>query len=93
MAQDSGSRQRPIGPVWLPVAMTEGVKVVTHYDGLRAQNYQSPLTAVNLHLDEITALAIEMLFEHLNGNTCRSVIRDPRPSRVVRASSARSPDG
>ncbi|MFC6673733.1 substrate-binding domain-containing protein [Marinobacterium aestuariivivens] len=70
----------------------DDVRVVTRYDGLRAQNCQPPLTAVNLHLDQIASLAIELLFEQINGRTGRSVVRGPRPDLVVRASSSRDAD-
>lgn len=65
----------------------EDIRVVTRYDGLRAQSCQPPLTAVNLHLDEISALAIDLLFEHINGQVKRRVVVGPTPSLVVRASS------
>jgi DNA-binding LacI/PurR family transcriptional regulator len=63
------------------------IRVVTRYDGLRAQSCQPPLTAVNLHLDEISALAIDLLFEHINGQVKLRVVMGPTPSLVVRASS------
>lgn len=67
----------------------EDIKVVTRYDGLRAQSCQPPLTAVNLHLDEVSALAIDLLFEHINGRVKRRVVAGPAPSLVVRASSVK----
>ncbi|UTW12545.1 LacI family DNA-binding transcriptional regulator [Marinobacterium rhizophilum] len=65
----------------------EDIKVVTRYDGLRAQSCQPALTAVNLHLDEISTLAIDLLFEHINGRVRRRVVVGPSPSLVARASS------
>ncbi|MCP8688202.1 LacI family DNA-binding transcriptional regulator [Marinobacterium sedimentorum] len=70
----------------------EDIRVVTRYDGLRARSCQPPLTAVNLHLDEISALAIDLLFEHINGRTQRTVVTGPKPGLVIRASSV-SPRG
>ncbi|WP_116474684.1 LacI family DNA-binding transcriptional regulator [Zobellella maritima] len=65
----------------------EDVRVVTRYDGLRAQQCQPPLTAVNLHLEDISAQAIALLLEHINGKGKRTIVRGPRPQLIVRASS------
>lgn len=69
-------------------AVPDEVKIVTRYDGLRARSATPPLTAVDLHLDRVAALAVELLFEHLRGTRSRRVVAGPRPTLVARASSA-----
>ncbi|MFJ3073430.1 LacI family DNA-binding transcriptional regulator [Pseudomonas sp. NPDC087029] len=64
----------------------EDVKVVTRYDGLRARECSPPLTSLDMHLEEVSALAIELLFEHINGTGARECIHAPMPSLVVRDS-------
>lgn len=66
----------------------EDVRVVTRYDGLRARTCRPPLTSVNLHLDQMAALAVELLLEHLRGDTSRRVVAGPEPALVPRESSA-----
>lgn len=65
------------------------VKIVTRYDGLRARHCTPPLTAMNLHLDQVASLAVDLLFEHLHGNTRRLAIAGPEPDLIVRESSRR----
>ena len=64
------------------------VKIVTRYNGLRALNCTPPLTAVDLHLDTVASLAVQLLFEHLNGDSGRLVVAGPEPTLIVRESSA-----
>jgi len=66
----------------------DDVMVVTRYDGLRARNSKPPITAVNLHLEQVSALAVELLFEHICGDTRRQVVAGPDPELVIRESSA-----
>jgi DNA-binding LacI/PurR family transcriptional regulator len=65
------------------------VMLATRYDGIRARTCEPPLTAVDLHLDEVAHLAIDLLFEHLRGNTARRMVAGPAPQLVLRASSLR----
>ncbi|WP_125615289.1 LacI family DNA-binding transcriptional regulator [Specibacter cremeus] len=65
----------------------EDVRVVTRYDGLRAQTCQPPLTAVNLNLSQVAELAIELLLEHRGGDHSRHVVPGPPQQLVPRASS------
>ena len=65
------------------------VVVATRYDGTRARTSGPPLTAVDLHLDRVAHEAIELLLEHLRGDTARRVVEGPAPDLIVRASSAR----
>jgi DNA-binding LacI/PurR family transcriptional regulator len=67
--------------------MPEDLRVVTRYDGVRAQTCDPPLTAVDLHLDQLASLAVEMLIAHLGGDTDRRVASGPTPVLVPRASS------
>ncbi len=66
----------------------QDVQVVTRYDGIRARTAQPPLTAVNLHLERVAALAVELLFAHLSGDRSQHAVAGPAPELVVRASSA-----
>ncbi|MGF7000838.1 LacI family DNA-binding transcriptional regulator [Paraburkholderia sp. GAS32] len=63
------------------------VKVVTRYDGTRARSCRPPLTAVDLHLDDMASQAVALLFEHLGGKDGRRFVVPTRPDLVVRESS------
>lgn len=63
------------------------VRVVTRYNGLRAQTSVPPLTAVNLHLADAADLAVDLLLEHRSGNRSRHVVLGPEPELIPRASS------
>jgi DNA-binding LacI/PurR family transcriptional regulator len=63
------------------------VMVATRYDGLRAKNANPPLTAVNLHLEQVSALAVELLFQHIQGDSARQTVAGPAPELVARRSS------
>jgi DNA-binding LacI/PurR family transcriptional regulator len=65
----------------------EDVKVVTRYNGLRAQTCEPALTAVNLNLGMAADLAVNLLLEHRRGDTTRHVVSGPSPELVERASS------
>jgi DNA-binding LacI/PurR family transcriptional regulator len=65
------------------------VLVVTRYDGVRSRTSEPPLTSVDLHLGEVAALAVELLLEHLAGESARMVVSGPRPELVIRRSSVR----
>ncbi|CAJ0822024.1 LacI family DNA-binding transcriptional regulator [Ralstonia flaminis] len=67
----------------------DNVRVVTRYDGIRARSCRPPLTAVDLHLDDMASQAVGLLFDHLGGNAdARRSIAPPLPNLVVRESSA-----
>ncbi|MFI6578632.1 LacI family DNA-binding transcriptional regulator [Nocardiopsis sp. NPDC050513] len=72
-------------------SVPDDVLVVTRYDGIRARTCEPPLTAVDLHLDEAAAGAVELLLDRMRGDASRSVVRAPRPDLVVRASTSPSP--
>lgn len=63
------------------------VRVVTRYDGLRAKNSVPPITAVDLQLEQRAVMAVDLLFEHICGDTRRTVVEGPAPSLIVRPSS------
>ncbi|MBS0453589.1 MAG: LacI family DNA-binding transcriptional regulator [Proteobacteria bacterium] len=67
----------------------QDVMLATRYDGIRARMSEPPLTAVDLHLDEVAHLAIDLLFDHLRGDTMRRTVAGPAPQLVLRASSLR----
>lgn len=67
----------------------DDVLVATRYDGMRARTSRPPLSAVDLHLDQVAHEAIELLLEHLRGEKTRRVVEGPAPEMIVRASSTR----
>ncbi|WP_256107856.1 LacI family DNA-binding transcriptional regulator [Streptomyces sp. ODS05-4] len=71
----------------------DDVMVVTRYDGLRARTCEPPLTAVDLHLDQATADAVDLLLARLRGETAATpaAATAPEPRVVPRASSLRRP--
>ncbi|ECG8589923.1 LacI family DNA-binding transcriptional regulator [Salmonella enterica subsp. salamae] len=70
------------------VAIPEQIRVVTRYDGIRAREALPPLTAVNMHLDEVAQQAITLLFDMLAGKKV-SHSGGIIPELVVRASTTR----
>jgi DNA-binding LacI/PurR family transcriptional regulator len=64
------------------------LKMATRYDGIHARESDPPLTAVNLHLDELAVLGVEMLLEHIAGRTERKFAIGPMATLIQRASSA-----
>ncbi|MFC3109820.1 LacI family DNA-binding transcriptional regulator [Undibacterium arcticum] len=67
----------------------DDVMLVTRYDGLRARNSEPPMTAVNLHLEEVASLAVELLFEHICADRRRDVVMGPTPQIIARKSTMR----
>jgi DNA-binding LacI/PurR family transcriptional regulator len=68
-------------------AVPRDIKLATRYDGIHARQCNPPLTAVNLHLDEIAQLGVELLFEHIAGRTERKSVAGPLATLVPRGSS------
>ena len=64
------------------------LKMATRYDGIHARESDPPLTAVNLHLDELAILGVELLLEHIAGRTERKYAIGPTATLIPRASSA-----
>lgn len=70
------------------IAVPQQIKVATRYNGIRAITSTPPLTAVNLHLDDVAKMAIDLLIEQFNGRTENKPIRVmPAPEIIKRASS------
>jgi DNA-binding LacI/PurR family transcriptional regulator len=67
----------------------DDVMVATRYDGLRARTSVPPLTAVDLHLEEVAQQAIALLFDHLRGDVSRHRVEGPAAQLVARPSSVR----
>lgn len=66
----------------------DDVRVVTRYDGTRARSCRPPLTAVDLHLDDMASQAVALLFDHLGGNKdARLSVAPSLPDLVIRESS------
>jgi DNA-binding LacI/PurR family transcriptional regulator len=57
---------------------------------LRARTCEPPLSAVNLHLEQTAQQAVELLLDHLRGETRDRVRSGPAPTLVERASTART---
>lgn len=67
----------------------DDVRVVTRYDGIRARSCHPPLTAVDLHLDDMASQAVALLFDHLGASgDARRFVAPAVPTLVVRESSA-----
>jgi DNA-binding LacI/PurR family transcriptional regulator len=64
------------------------LKIATRYDGLRARESRPQLTAVNLHLPEIAAIAVNLLLHHINGKLGGHQQYGPLPELIQRESSA-----
>jgi DNA-binding LacI/PurR family transcriptional regulator len=64
----------------------QDIMLATRYDGIRARTSEPPLTAVDLHLDQVARLAIDLLFERMRRGSQRLVASSPMPELVVRAS-------
>lgn len=69
------------------IKVPQDVKVATRYDGLRARECTPPLTALDMHLEDVAAQAIELLFEQINGTGQRQCIDAPFATLVARESS------
>lgn len=67
------------------VAIPDRIKIATRYDGIRARESAPPLSAVNLHLDDVASAAIELLFDLMEGKTQASRSA-PLPTLIARAS-------
>jgi DNA-binding LacI/PurR family transcriptional regulator len=68
----------------------QDLKLATRYDGIRARECTPPLTAVNLHLDEVASLGVELLLEHISGRMGRRSTAGPLATLVPRGSSVAS---
>jgi DNA-binding LacI/PurR family transcriptional regulator len=68
-------------------AVPRDIKLATRYDGIHAREANPPLTAVNLHLDDVAQLGVELLFEHIAGRTERKSVAGPLATLVPRGSS------
>ncbi len=65
----------------------QDIKIVTRYDGVRARSCRPPLTAIDLHLDDVSSLAVDLLFAHLGGKREQLALEPPLPQLVIRESS------
>jgi DNA-binding LacI/PurR family transcriptional regulator len=68
-------------------AIPAELKIVTRYDGLRARESRPQLTAVNLHLAEVAAVAVELLLDQLKGGSGPRRRAGPLPELMARESS------
>lgn len=70
----------------LGIAVPDAVRVATRYDGHRARESTPPLTAVDMHLDDVAASAIELLLEQLHRGPPGRTAVAPRPALIARRS-------
>ena len=64
----------------------EDLRLVTRYDGMRAKLAVPPLTAIDLHLDQVAAAAVDLLLAHLGDGTIVLPTISP-PTLIARPSS------
>lgn len=62
------------------------VMLATRYDGVRARACDPALTALDLHLDTVAVQAIELLLQHMRGETKQRVVAAPNATLVERQS-------
>lgn len=67
------------------------IRVATRYDGLRAKLAAVPLTAVDLHLEEVAAMGVELLVQALENPGRGLSLRPQKPTLVPRLSSRAAP--
>ena len=60
--------------------------VATRYDGVRAQTSSPPLTALDLHLTQVSDAAVTLLLSRLGGQADGKPITPPPPTLIARAS-------
>lgn len=68
----------------------EDLRLATRYDGMRARLATPALTAVDLHLDQVAAKAVDLLLSRLGQTITEQTVVSP-PSLVLRTSSMASP--
>lgn len=69
------------------------LKIATRYDGLRAKLAPVPLTATDLHLDEVAAMGVELLSQIFDHPGQSLSLRPQMPGLVARESTARAGKG
>ncbi len=70
------------------ISVPKQMKVVTRYNGIRALTSNPPLTAVDLHLDDVAKIAIDLLITQLNEDIETGSLRVmPAPEIIKRTSS------
>lgn len=72
------------------LAVPDDVRVATRYDGFRARTENPPLTAVDLKLEVIAALATNKLSDIIEGTSDEQAVSGPLPTLIVRSSSSRN---
>ena len=71
----------------LGIEMPGQLRMATRYDGIYARECSPPLTALNLHLDEVARLGVDLLFDHILGRRDVTRVSGPAAALVRRASS------
>ncbi len=71
------------------IAVPQQIKVATRYNGVRAQIAQPPLTAVNLHLDEVAKTAIDLLIQQLQSPAAPAQVQQISPPEIIQRASSK----
>jgi DNA-binding LacI/PurR family transcriptional regulator len=73
----------------LGISVPDTVRVATRHDGHRARESSPPLTAVDLHLEDVAVSAVNLLLKRIEtGRSAAQTILAPLPALVARASTA-----
>lgn len=67
-------------------SVPQDVKVATRYDGPQVWQCRPGLTSVNMHVDQATRIAVDLLMSLIAGRTNSSVEVSPLPELIVRGS-------
>jgi DNA-binding LacI/PurR family transcriptional regulator len=67
-------------------AIPTDVKVLTRYNGIRAQTENPPLTAIDLNLEKAAELATVMLLDLIEGAALSGDRKTPPPKLIIRES-------
>jgi DNA-binding LacI/PurR family transcriptional regulator len=70
----------------LGIRVPERVRLATRYDGHRARESAPPLTAVDLHLEDVAVRAIALLLEVMQAGPAGRTVRAAAPELLVRRS-------
>ena len=73
------------------LAVPGRLRIATRYDGLRAKLCRPPLTALDLHLDQVAAMGVELLVRRLAEPDRPARLWPDKPNLVIRESTAGNP--
>ncbi|ENX15462.1 hypothetical protein F895_02008 [Acinetobacter sp. CIP 64.2] len=70
------------------ISVPKQMKVVTRYNGIRALTSTPPLTAVNLHLDDVAKIAIDLLVIQLSDSVEIVPVRTMQEPEIIKRASS-----